>query len=252
MKLSNENLFNALSLIGAMLLISIIATSCQDRDPLIGDSYEYVLLIDVSKSYEDSKSSLIGDILHSALMKEMGIEENSPTNIGARIYFSYMGKSYLPIVSKAELESKIWMLNPRKDRINEVNTFYNLSKQQTNDLLSRNANDQISNLYRGMLNGLSQMDHSAQHRKMIVMADYLESSVILEMGDYLKQPEKLQTDYEKLKSLLVASEPISDEFKGTEIILICPEYYLVSYEAAKFWRRFFEEHGLIVSIRPSY
>ncbi|MBO6761599.1 MAG: hypothetical protein JJ909_11610 [Roseivirga sp.] len=84
------------------------------------------------------------------------------------------------------------------------------------------------------------------------MADYLESSVILEMGDYLKQPEKLQTDYEKLKSLLVASEPISDEFKGTEIILICPEYYLVSYEAAKFWRRFFEEHGLIVSIRPSY
>lgn len=252
MKLLNTNNFNALSLIGAMLIILATATSCEDKEQLMGARYEYVQLVDVSKSYEDSKSGLTGDILHSALMKEMGIEENSPTSIGVRIYFSYMGMSYLPIVSKVELEPKVWMLNPRKDRISEVNAFYNLSRQQTNDLLSRSANDQISNLYRGMLNGLSQMDHSAQHRKMIVMADYLESSVILDMGDYLKHPEKLQTDYEKLKGLLIASEPVSDEFKGTEIVLICPENYLVTYEAAKFWKRFYEEHGLIVSIRSSY
>ncbi|KOF04148.1 hypothetical protein OB69_03985 [Roseivirga seohaensis subsp. aquiponti] len=252
MKLLNTNNFNALSLIGAMLIILATATSCEDKEQLMGARYEYVLLVDISKSYEDSKSGLTGDILHSVLMKEMGIEENSPTSIGVRIYFSYMGMSYLPIVSKVELEPKVWMLNPRKDRISEVNAFYNLSRQQTNDLLSRSANDQISNLYRGMLNGLSQMDHSAQHRKMIVMADYLESSVILDMGDYLKHPEKLQTDYEKLKGLLVASEPVPDEFKGTEIVLICPENYLVTYEAAKFWKRFYEEHGLIVSIRSSY
>ncbi|WP_422355367.1 hypothetical protein [Roseivirga pacifica] len=253
MKLLNQNIFNALSLIGAMLILSATVISCEEKEQLIGDNYEYVLLIDVSMSYEGSKATLNGNDLHASLMQEMGIEQNSPTSNGARIHFSYMGKSYLPIVSKAELEPKIWMLNPRDDRINEVNAFYDLSRQRTNDLLSRNATDQISNLYRGMLNGLSQIDHSAQHRKMIVFADYIESSITMEMGeDYFKEPEKLQTDYEKLKDLLVASESVSDAFEGTEIVLICPENSLVTYEAAKFWKRFYEEHNLVVSIRSSY
>ena len=253
MKIYKNTLHKIASPVGLLIALTILSPACTEQmNQVNGEHFEYVVLDDISKSHGELKTAFDSLKFHEDLMKEFGLSEGEPTSNGIKLFISGIGKPYIPSVNMVSLEAKNWLLNPRKDRIEETDQFISDSENLIMRLFSAPAEDQSSNLYRGIMNSLSLLDHKKTHRKLILRSDLIESSVVVSMDSFADDPKGINDEYETLKRALLESEPVLPEYAGTTIVMICPGDELLTYEASLFWTRFFEEHGLLVEVRASY
>jgi len=220
------------------------------------ERFDYVTVLDASKSNDNAQHIVDHNILCATLLNEFGLGseiDTIMTSSGVRVGSILAGNALIPDVSWSKLEAKNWLLMPRDNRIKEINTFKAEFNRQLANLFAHPRDHQITRLYKAIMYILPELDKNARC-KVIVYSDAIESGDI-DMELFVNQPEKMneEENYQKLRSQLLAESPLSQQFEYVELVFIVRADSRLSYEASRFWTRFFaEEASMKVSTRASY
>jgi len=234
-----------------LVLLILCCNSCAENEFMSGETFEYVASAEMSNSYGQAKTLVDVDKFHKKLMDEFGLERGKLSNNGARLILAEIGQDYIPPIWDTVFVTQNRMFVQQDRHLSDMEAFMNSSREHLAEMFAHPAQDQRSNLYRGIMYILRTMEHKARYRKAIFFTDMLETEVI-PMNDYMQEPSRMLGDYEKLRDLLIAEERPSERYAGLEIVFVVPGDSKAVYYATSFWTRYFEEFGISVNVKASY
>jgi len=132
----------------------------------------------------------------------------------------------------------------KTDLMNNVNELY----QTSSDAVGTNIFYPIAQL----LNDFA--DHkTAKKRLVLIQSDMKEESGLFSMVEpYLKDPDGILRDYEKIKKIMLDKISLKD-LNGIEIVIAYPilDENTLAYNCTEFWAKIFREHNAKVTITPN-
>ncbi|WP_421896425.1 hypothetical protein [Marinoscillum sp.] len=232
------------------LILGLTMASCTTIQQE-GERYETALLKDGSISHSDYLANVNCNALHASVIGEFGLVENEISENGVHMIFSEIGDSYIPHIREVSIEPANRMFVSEDERLAAEAGLVRGSKEYLCDMLNKPSEDRVSALYHGISYTLARMDHTAQHRKLIVYSDLLET-VSINMLSYQDAPQRMVDEYDDLRDKLLAVDSLSRDYAGLEIVFIVPGKDGFIYKVSQFWSRFFGEFGISVDVRAEY
>lgn len=207
----------------------------------------YFLFNDISISQQTDGVVVDIDRYFKAVMTDFKPEDGE----GAVVSFITIGVRSIPVVHTISLEESNWLITPQAQRKAKIDEFKAKLQNGLEQLFATEKKDQSTQLYRGICYGLEHIEDELDSRSVYIVSDFIESSYVLEMGQYADNPQALLSNYDSLKSALIEDKPLPENMENITFTFLCNSEYELPVWATRFFERFFREAGSTVKVKAT-
>jgi hypothetical protein len=175
---------------------------------------------------------------------------------GIRFYFSIVGASSYPAITKIELPPPPpYLRRNEKKRKQEIAKFREQLRTGLTKMASTQANEPYTNLARNLafqLNYLKNSGYGAPQKSLCLWSDLLEFSWIDDFEKYKKSPALLDSNYTQIADRMNKDSPLTD-LAGITVYIAYKTSPLndeLSHAAFRYWQKYLTGHGAKVEILP--